>query len=89
MRFGIAPGNYADTEPGVLVGGVSEGTTAAKAGVQKGDRIIKWGGEELADVVAMMDRLASHNPGDHVQIVALRDGKEVTLNLVMQAGGLQ
>ncbi|MEC9374042.1 MAG: M28 family peptidase [Planctomycetota bacterium] len=87
VRLGIAPGNYADTQVGVVVGEVYEGTTAAEGGVLKGDRIIRWGGEELPDVMAMMERLASHEPGDEVTIVVDRDGQEVELRLVMQPRG--
>ncbi len=84
VRLGIAPGDYADDTPGVLVGSVSPDTTAAQGGMKAGDRIIRWGGEELADVQAMMGRLAGHKPGDKVTVVVLRDGQEVPLELVMQ-----
>ncbi len=91
VRLGIAPGNYASDEPGVEVGDVFEGTTAAIAGVLKGDRIIRWGGEELSDVMGMMEHLGDHKPGDKVRITVVRDGKEIDLDLVMKAregGGL-
>lgn len=83
VRLGIAPGNYADDQPGVSVGEVYEGTSAGLAGIKKGDRLIRWGGEELADVGAMMDRLAGHKPGDIVEIVIVRDGKEIPLQVKM------
>jgi hypothetical protein len=85
VRLGIAPGNYADDQPGVEVGDVIEGTTAGIAGVLKGDRIIRWGGEELPDIMAMMERLGDHKPGDKVRITVVRDGKEIDLDLVMKA----
>ena len=91
VRLGIAPGNYADDLPGVEVGDVYEGTTAAVGGMKKGDRIIRWGGEELTDIMGMMERLGDHKPGDKVRVTVVRDGKEVDLDLVMKAregGGL-
>ena len=91
VRLGIAPGNYADDQPGVMVGDVFDGTTAGIAGVKKGDRIIRWGGEELVDVTGMMERLGDHKPGDKVRITVVRDGREIDLDLVMKAregGGL-
>jgi len=87
VRLGIAPGNYADTEPGVVVGSVSEGTSAEEGGLQAGDRIIRWNGEELADVMAMMERLAEHSPGDEVVLVVRREGEEVTLPITLKARG--
>ena len=67
------------------VGGVYEGTSAGKAGMREGDRIIRWGGEEVPDVGAMMRKLAEHEPGDEVELVVVREGEEVTLLVVMQA----
>jgi len=40
-RIGIMPGNYAETDKGVLVGGVSDGAPAAKAGLKEGDVIVE------------------------------------------------
>lgn len=85
VRLGIAPGSYADDLPGVMVGDVYDGTSAALAGIQKGDRLIRWGGEELPDVGAMMERLAAHKPGDVVEIVVVREGQEIPIKVTMQA----
>lgn len=84
VRLGIAPGMYGDDKPGVMVGEVYPNTTASEAGMLSGDRIIRWGGEELADVMGMMERLQNHNPGDKVEIIVERDGNEVTLLLTMR-----
>lgn len=83
VRLGIAPGDYADDQPGVLVGDVSANTSAANAGVQKGDRIIKWNGEELLDIQGMMQRLIVAKPGDVARLVVLRDGQEVTIDVTL------
>lgn len=87
VRLGVMPGDYSGEEPGVMVGDVIENTPAAKAGILKGDRIIKWGGEELADAGAMMQRLRDHKPGDVVEIVVVREGREVTLPVTLQSRG--
>lgn len=85
VRLGIAPGNYNDAEPGVLVGDVTPGASAAAAGIRVGDRLIKWGGEELANVGAMMERLGGHKPGDVVDLTVVRDGQEVVIPVTLQA----
>jgi hypothetical protein len=87
VRLGVMPGDYSGEEPGVLVGEVMENTSAAKAGILKGDRIVKWGGEELADAGAMMQRLRDHKPGDVVELVVVREGKEVTIPVTLQGRG--
>lgn len=83
VRLGIAPGDYSGSTPGVLVGEVFEGTSAANAGIRKGDRMIRWGGEELPDVEAMMSHLAKHKPGDKVDIVIVREGQEITVTVTL------
>lgn len=87
VRLGVMPGDYSGEDPGVLVGDVIENAPAAKAGIQKGDRIIKWGGEELADAGAMMQRLRDHKPGDVVELVVVREGKELTIPVTLQSRG--
>lgn len=87
VRLGVMPGDYSGEEPGVLVGDVMENTPAQKAGILKGDRIIRWGGEELADAGSMMQRLRDHKPGDVVEVVVVREGKEVTIPVTLQGRG--
>lgn len=85
IRLGIAPGDYSGSTPGVLVGEVFDGTSAALAGIKKGDRLMKWNGEEMPDVESMMSNLAKHKPGDKVDVVILRDGKEQTITITLMA----
>jgi aminopeptidase YwaD len=83
VRLGIAPGDYSGSTPGVLVGEVFEGTSADLAGIKKGDRLMKWNGEEMPDVESMMSNLAKHKPGDKVDVIILRDGKEQTVTITL------
>ncbi len=75
VRFGIAPGNYADGEEGVLVGEVYPNTSAAVAGIHEGDRLLKWNGHDIGDVAAWMTQLSQHKPGDVVEVTVQRKGK--------------
>ncbi|MDX2114621.1 MAG: M28 family peptidase [Planctomycetota bacterium] len=84
VRLGITPGDYSADQPGVLVGDVSQGGSADTAGIRKGDRIVRWGGEELADAGAMMQRLVDHKPGDIVEIEVVREGQPLTLRVTLQ-----
>ncbi len=87
VRFGIMPGDYSGSEPGILVGGVTPGGSADKAGIKVNDRMIKWNGKALPDVESWMPLLSEHKPGDKVEIVLVRDGKEVTVTAELQARG--
>lgn len=84
VRFGISPGSYSDGEPGVLVGEVFPGTSAADAGVQKGDRLMTWNGEEIPDVQGWMTFLRKANPGDVVDITVLRGGQTIPLKVTLK-----
>lgn len=85
VRLGIRPGMGGADTFGVRVNGVSEGTSAAEGGILEGDIIVAWGGEDLIDVMDMVTRLREHQPGDVVQMVVLRDGEEIELDITMKA----
>ena len=85
VRLGISPGMGGGDTFGVRVEEVSEGTSAAEGGIQKDDIIVAWGGEDLVDVMDMLTRLRELKPGDVVQMVVLRDGEEIELDITMKA----
>lgn len=89
VRLGIMPDTaaYASSEEiyGVPVGDVSPGTSAGEAGMLAGDRIVRWGGDDIPDIQAMMAKLREHKPGDRVEIIVDRDGEEVALDVTLQA----
>ncbi|MEI7657214.1 MAG: M28 family peptidase [Phycisphaerae bacterium] len=89
VRFGIAPGDYAGEEPGVLVGEVFPDLPAAKAGLKEGDLMTKWNDTELKDVAGWMPLLSKAKPGDVVKITYRRktDGamKEFTTECTLVA----
>ena len=87
VRFGIAPADYADDKKGVLIGDVFDGTPAAKAGLKKGDRMMTWNGAAIDTVEAWMPLLRKHKPGDKVDIVFQRDGKEDKVTVTLEARG--
>ncbi|MBL9032456.1 MAG: M28 family peptidase [Phycisphaerae bacterium] len=85
VRFGIAPGNYSDDKPGIEVADVYEGTSADDAGIKVGDRLIRWQGKEITGVAPWMEMMAACKPGDVVEVVVLRDGKELPIQVTLKA----
>lgn len=84
--LGTVP-DFAPVDFGVRLSGVGAGSPAEKAGMQKGDILIRLGGEEIADLYAFTDALRSHAPGDTVEMVVLREGEEVPLVAVLGSRG--
>jgi hypothetical protein len=85
VRFGIMPGYVeGDDKGGVLIEDVTEGGSAATAGIVAGDRLVRWDGQKIADIYAWMELLGKHNPGDVVKVGVLRAETEVTLEVTLQ-----
>ncbi|MHC4777632.1 MAG: M20/M25/M40 family metallo-hydrolase [Planctomycetota bacterium] len=70
---------------GVRIQAVSKGSAADKAGLKKGDVIIKIGDKDVQGLRDYATALKSFSPGDEVEITYLRDGKEATVKLVLGA----
>jgi hypothetical protein len=85
VRLGVVPDMPGDNKPGMLVQMVVEGSPAAAAGMQNGDRVMKIGGEDIRDIYAYMRVLQKFNPGDEVEVVVVREGQEQTLHVKFQA----
>ncbi|MGD9689600.1 MAG: M28 family peptidase [Phycisphaerales bacterium] len=85
VQFGIRPGTYEDDKPGVPVGDVTEGTSAAEAGIKTGDRLVRWNGEDIEDIRGWMRMLRAAAPGDIVHVVVIRNGEELTIPVTMRA----
>lgn len=78
VRLGIIP-DYMYEGVGLRVDGVNEGQTADKAGIQKGDVIIKIGDFTISDITAYMKSLGAFIKGDTTDIVVKRGEEEKTL----------
>jgi S1-C subfamily serine protease len=53
---------------------------AEAAGVKSGDRILSFGGKEVADAAALRSLLRAAKAGETVKVLVLREGKEVALD---------
>jgi S1-C subfamily serine protease len=79
-KLGIRP-DYTDDREGVLVGGVTEGGPAARAGIKDGDRIVELGGKTVPNLQTYMQVLSEHKKGEEIEVVVTREGKRVTLKV--------
>jgi hypothetical protein len=80
--LGTVP-DYAAEDKGVKLSAVREGSPAEKGGIKGGDVIIGFAGKPIATIYDYTDSLGRSKPGDKVDIVVNRDGKEVTLKITI------
>lgn len=83
VSLGIIP-NYADDVEGLKVDGVNPGGAGDKAGIQKGDIIIKFGDRVIKNVYDYTYALGELKAGDKVDIIIQRNGQEMKLQAVMR-----
>jgi len=69
---------------GVAVIEVVSNSPAAKAGLQKGDIIIKLEDEEVSSVAELRYELYKHNPGEIIKITYNRNGKEQSTEVTLE-----
>ncbi len=85
VRLGIQPSYTAELETGILINGVSEGTSAEDAGLQDGDVLLEWNGTELTGGMELMNQLRAAKPGDKATILVQRDGKNIDIEVTLKA----
>ena len=66
---------------GILVGDVVEDSAAEKGGLEQGDVITKLDGEDVDDVAAFRNKVASSPPGTKFTLDVIRDGKQHTFEI--------
>ena len=79
VTLGVMPDYSDEAKDGMKLTGVREGGPAAKAGLKGGDSIIRIGGKPVATIYDYMESLKGYKPGDKVEVVVRRDGKELKL----------
>ncbi|MBP5655815.1 MAG: trypsin-like peptidase domain-containing protein [Clostridiales bacterium] len=75
----IEEGAYYGVEPGVYVVDMIQDGPAVKSGLEVGDQVLSFDGVEISspsDIIGIRD---SHNVGDNIDVVIIRDGKKQTI----------
>ena len=66
---------------GVYITGVVESSPAQKAGLKKGDFIIRRNDKDVTDWMSFVNSIAIIEPGTEVMLVVVRDGNEKEINV--------
>ncbi len=67
-----------ESDTGLRITDVEPDSPAAAGGLQEGDTLLRWNRQEVADLAAWQTLLVTHSPGDLVEVLVDRDGKQVT-----------
>ncbi|QRM88662.1 M28 family peptidase [Lacinutrix sp. WUR7] len=76
VGLGVIP-DYLYDGKGMRIDGISEDKPAQKAGLQRGDVVVKLGDIEVIDMTTYMIGLSKFEEGDTTKVVVERDGKTV------------
>lgn len=76
VGLGVIP-DYLYDGQGMRIDGVSEGKAAQKAGLKKGDIIVKLGDSTITNMMSYMRALSVFKEGDKTSVVIKREAKEV------------
>jgi serine protease Do len=69
------------TDKGVLISDVVKGSPAEKAGLMRGDVILRFNGKEIENAHKLSQLAAATPPGTQTKIDLLRNGQEKTISL--------
>ncbi len=80
--FGSVP-DYASEAKGLALQDVAKGGPAEQAGLRAGDVITEFGAKEITGIEDFAAVLSQHKAGDKVRVKALRDEKEIIVEVTL------
>jgi hypothetical protein len=83
VYLGTRPDYSSESKDGMRIEGVSEGSPAEKGGLKGGDVITRFGGKPVGTIYDFMESMGRYKPGDSVELLVRRDGKEVKLQVTL------
>jgi S1-C subfamily serine protease len=79
----IAEDQNLGVDHGALITDVESDSAAESAGIQEGDVIVEVAGREITHMEDVSRVVRSHRPGDELDVVVVRDGKEQTVSVTL------
>jgi hypothetical protein len=83
VTLGVMP-DYMYSGKGLKLDGTKEGRPGQKAGMLKGDILLRLGDIEIEDIYVYMEALGKFNKGDKTKAVIDRNGEKITLDVVFE-----
>ena len=73
-----------EVETGVYVDSLGQNSAAKEAGIKEGDVIVEIDGKKVNTTSELQEVVASHRPGDKLEVKVNRKGKEVVSQVVLR-----
>ena len=83
--LGVTTQPAPDGESGAVVAAVEPGSAADEGGIQEEDRITALDGDAIVGPEDLAATIATHQPGDQVEVTLVRDGNETQLTIELGA----
>lgn len=80
VTLGVIP-DYLFTGKGMRIDGISEDRPAQRAGMEKGDIVVKMGENEVTDMMSYMKSLALFEKGESAKVTILRNEDEIVVDV--------
>ncbi len=80
VTMGVMP-DYTFEGAGMRIDGVTDNKPAFRAGILRGDVVVKLGGEAVTDVQSYMKALSRYKKGDTAEVEVLRDKEKKVLSV--------
>ena len=80
----MSVGDATGTTPGAVIGSITSGSPADKAGLQQGDLVTKIDGKAIGGADDVVATIRGHKPGDKVTLDYVRNGKPATVTVTLQ-----
>jgi Zn-dependent M28 family amino/carboxypeptidase len=84
MRFRVTLGvipDYGSDAKGLKLDGVKQGGPADKAGMQKGDIVVRMDGKVVSNIYDYMGRLAEFKPGQQIVVEVMRGEEKIVMDV--------
>lgn len=79
----LAEAKDLESTRGIIIANVEDGTPAAKAGLEAGDVVVKFGGIDITDVPQFRRVVAGFGPDEAIEVNIIRDGSRKTLKATL------
>ena len=70
-------------DDGVSIGSVMDNSPAAAAGLEAGDTIVKFDGQDVSDANALVELVRAHKPGETVKVTVMRGEEKKKLKVTL------